>query len=55
MAQIEFKNLETQTYFQNIITEFEQKERAYQNKLKRILTLQKSGLCSSPVKYEEEF
>lgn len=53
MAQIEFKNLETLEYFKPLINEIEQTTRTYQNKCKRILILQKSGLCSQPI--EEDF
>jgi len=55
MAQIEFKNLEPLEYFKPLIKKIENKDQIFRNKLKRVLVLQKSGLCSVPVQMEEEF
>ena len=49
MATIEFKNQETQQFFEQL----ERKEIIFAKKCIRILELQKSGLCSQPIEAEE--
>lgn len=55
MAQIEFKNLETQKTLGPLYEQIVNAQKVYADKCRRILILQKSGLCSVPVQMGEEF
>lgn len=54
LSNIEFKNLETLEIFNPFVNEALKSEISYTSKCKRILVLQKAGLCSSPVEPAEE-
>lgn len=53
MATIEFKNLETKQTLGPIYEQIVNAQKVYSYKCKRILVLQKSGLCSLPIEPEE--
>lgn len=53
MATIEFKNLETKQTLGPIYEQIVNAQKVYADKCRRILVLQKSGLCSQPIQLEE--
>lgn len=55
MATIEFKNLETEQTLKPIYEQIINQQKIYAYKCKRILVLQKSGLCSVPIEPVEDF